>query len=165
MGEPVRQQQGQQTPTATRQQRTPILRPGYTSGSVTDKISAIVLTQRTPRGWFIGFGVAFALVMVLTVPAAWMHYEALLFLPFAALLLHAREHPLGLTRTALLAISGYDQEIEDPDDDQPDDRWTERQFPRNDEVLARLMDHVSAPAEAFDALLQTVEKHHVATTA
>jgi Ni/Fe-hydrogenase subunit HybB-like protein len=65
MSEPVRQQQGQQTPTATGQQRTPILRPGYTSGSVTDKISAIVLTQRTPRGWFIGFGVAFALVMVL----------------------------------------------------------------------------------------------------
>src|SRR5262245_4941780 len=65
MSEPVRPQQGQQTPTATGQQRTPILRPGYTSGSVTDKISAIVLTQRTPRGWFIGFGVAFALVMVL----------------------------------------------------------------------------------------------------
>jgi Ni/Fe-hydrogenase subunit HybB-like protein len=65
MSEPVRQQQGQQTPTATGQQRTPILRPGYTSGSVTDKISAIVLTQRTPRGWFIGFGVAFALVLVL----------------------------------------------------------------------------------------------------
>ena len=65
MSEPVRQQQGQQMPTATGRQRAPILRPGYTSGSVTDKISAIVLTQRTPRGWFIGFGVAFALVLVL----------------------------------------------------------------------------------------------------
>jgi hypothetical protein len=43
--------------------------------------------------------------MVLTVPAAWMHYETLLFLPFAALLLHAREHQISLTRAALLAIS------------------------------------------------------------
>jgi hypothetical protein len=47
----------------------------------------------------------FALAMVLAVPAAWMHYETLLFLPFAALLVHARERPLGLTRAALLAIS------------------------------------------------------------
>ena len=47
----------------------------------------------------------FALVMVLAVPAAWMHYETLLFLPFAALLLHARDRQIGLTRAALLAIS------------------------------------------------------------
>jgi molybdopterin-containing oxidoreductase family membrane subunit len=32
---------------------------------VTDTISAIVLTRRTPLGWFIGFGIAFALVMLL----------------------------------------------------------------------------------------------------
>jgi molybdopterin-containing oxidoreductase family membrane subunit len=56
----------------TGQQRPPILRPGYTYGSVTDKISAIVLTRRTPRGWFIGFGVAFALVMVLLYAIAWL---------------------------------------------------------------------------------------------
>jgi hypothetical protein len=48
---------------------------------------------------------SFALVMVLTVPAAWMHYETLLFLPFAALLLHARDRQIGLARAALLAIS------------------------------------------------------------
>jgi hypothetical protein len=48
---------------------------------------------------------SFALVMVLAVPAAWMHYETLLFLAFAALLLHARDHQIGLTRVALLAIS------------------------------------------------------------
>jgi hypothetical protein len=47
----------------------------------------------------------FALVMVLTVPAAWMHYETLLFLPFAALLLHAHDRQISLTRAALLAIS------------------------------------------------------------
>ncbi len=33
----------------------------------------------------------FLLLMVLVAPAAWMHYEALLFLPFGALLLHLRE--------------------------------------------------------------------------
>ena len=49
---------------------------------------------------------------------------------------------------ATLAISGYDQRIEYPEDDQPTDRWREKQFPRHDEVLARLMDRVSAPADA-----------------
>jgi molybdopterin-containing oxidoreductase family membrane subunit len=42
-----------------------IIRPGHTSASVTDQISAIVLTRRTTRSWYIGFGVAFLLVMVL----------------------------------------------------------------------------------------------------
>ncbi|REK18767.1 MAG: hydrogenase [Planctomycetota bacterium] len=37
----------------------------YTFGSVTDKISAIVLRGRTPRNWYFGFAVAFLLVMVL----------------------------------------------------------------------------------------------------
>jgi Ni/Fe-hydrogenase subunit HybB-like protein len=43
----------------------PIIGPGHTFGSVTDKISAVVLTGRTPLGWFIGFGISFALTMVL----------------------------------------------------------------------------------------------------
>ena len=41
----------------------PLIEPGYTYGSVTDKISSIVLTQGTPRGWYLGFGIAFLLVM------------------------------------------------------------------------------------------------------
>jgi hypothetical protein len=32
--------------------RAPVIEPGYTFGSVTDKISAIVLTRRTSAGWF-----------------------------------------------------------------------------------------------------------------
>src|SRR5262245_8881785 len=43
----------------------PVIGPGHTLGSVTDKISAVVLTGRTPRGWFIGFTVVSALAMVL----------------------------------------------------------------------------------------------------
>ena len=49
-----------------------IIRPGHTSASVTDQISAIVLTRRTPRGWYIGFGVAFLLVMVLLYAIAYL---------------------------------------------------------------------------------------------
>jgi Ni/Fe-hydrogenase subunit HybB-like protein len=41
----------------------PLIGPGYTYGSITDKISTIVLTQRTSRGWYLGFGIAFMLMM------------------------------------------------------------------------------------------------------
>src|SRR6202158_2179273 len=44
---------------------TPVLEPGYTYGSVTEKISAIVLTRPTTRGWWLGFGVSFLMVMML----------------------------------------------------------------------------------------------------
>ena len=33
----------------------PVIAPGHTFGTVTDKISAIVLTRRTPLGWYAGF--------------------------------------------------------------------------------------------------------------
>src|SRR6266705_721959 len=42
-----------------------VIGPGYTFASITDKISAIVLTTRTPRGWWVGFLCSFALVMML----------------------------------------------------------------------------------------------------
>jgi Ni/Fe-hydrogenase subunit HybB-like protein len=43
----------------------PVIEPGHTYASVTDKISSIVLTSKTPRIWFIGFGVSFLVVMVM----------------------------------------------------------------------------------------------------
>jgi Ni/Fe-hydrogenase subunit HybB-like protein len=43
---------------------SPFIAPGHTFETVTDKISAIVLTRRTPLGWLAGFAVAFAIVMV-----------------------------------------------------------------------------------------------------
>jgi Ni/Fe-hydrogenase subunit HybB-like protein len=43
----------------------PIIEPGHTFGSVTDKISSVVLARKTPRGWYVGFGIGFVLVMVL----------------------------------------------------------------------------------------------------
>jgi len=45
--------------------RPPFIEPGHTFESVTDKIGAIVLEQRTRRGWLIGFTIAFSLLMLL----------------------------------------------------------------------------------------------------
>jgi len=39
--------------------------PGHTLSTVSDKITKIVLTRETPRGWYLGFGIAFLLLMVL----------------------------------------------------------------------------------------------------
>jgi len=47
-----------------RREQAPILEPGHTFASVTDTISHIVLTRRTPRHWWIGFGVGFLLLQV-----------------------------------------------------------------------------------------------------
>jgi molybdopterin-containing oxidoreductase family membrane subunit len=51
---------------------SPVIEPGYTYASVTDKISAIVLTRPTSLGWVAGFTLAFGLVMVLTIAVAWL---------------------------------------------------------------------------------------------
>jgi Ni/Fe-hydrogenase subunit HybB-like protein len=42
----------------------PIMEPGYTFATVTDKISSIVLTRKTPRGWYIGLAISFGLFML-----------------------------------------------------------------------------------------------------
>jgi molybdopterin-containing oxidoreductase family membrane subunit len=42
----------------------PVIGPGHTFATVTDKIASIVLTKKTPVGWFFGFAVAFSLFMV-----------------------------------------------------------------------------------------------------
>jgi ParB family chromosome partitioning protein len=45
----------------------------------------------------------------------------------------------GKALAAALVVSGFDQEIEDPEDESPDRRWEEKQFPRHGAILARLM--------------------------
>jgi molybdopterin-containing oxidoreductase family membrane subunit len=42
-----------------------IIGPGHTYGSITDKISAIVLTRLAPKSWFLGLIISFALLMML----------------------------------------------------------------------------------------------------
>src|SRR2546428_13902845 len=43
----------------------PVIDPGLSFASVTDKISAIVLKRKTPLGWFIGFAISFTLFQLL----------------------------------------------------------------------------------------------------
>src|SRR5207237_2760905 len=50
---------------AEAQDSLPLIEPGHTFASIIDKISSIVLTQRTPRFWYVGFGLSFILVLVL----------------------------------------------------------------------------------------------------
>src|SRR6266849_2479983 len=57
---------------AAPQRQAAVIEPGHTYASVTDKISAIVLTRRTPLGWFVGFGFSFALVLLLMYAIAYL---------------------------------------------------------------------------------------------
>src|SRR5579864_211059 len=46
-------------------EKAPVIEPGYTFATVTEKISAIVLTRPATNGWFVGFGIAFMLTMMM----------------------------------------------------------------------------------------------------
>src|SRR5207245_1321561 len=50
----------------------PVIAPGHTFGSVTDKISSIVLARRTPLGWWLGFLLAFGLFNVLMISIVYL---------------------------------------------------------------------------------------------
>src|SRR5579871_1776065 len=43
----------------------PLLAPGYSLDSINERISSVVLRPGLQRGWILGFGVAFVLLMVL----------------------------------------------------------------------------------------------------
>src|SRR5918994_6906778 len=55
----------------------PVIAPGHTFGSVTDKISAIVLTRKTPIGWYLGFMTAAALAGLLLVSLSYLVVEGI----------------------------------------------------------------------------------------
>jgi Ni/Fe-hydrogenase subunit HybB-like protein len=46
-------------------ERAPVIQPGYTFATITDKISSIVLTRPTSLGWVVGFGAGFLVTMML----------------------------------------------------------------------------------------------------
>ncbi len=50
----------------------PVMGPGYTFRSVSEKISSITLARRTPRGWWLGFAFMFALTMMLLYTIFWL---------------------------------------------------------------------------------------------
>src|SRR5580658_10415766 len=51
---------------------SPVLEPGHTYATVTDKIAAIVLTRPVSLGWLAGFALCFTFVMILNVAVAWL---------------------------------------------------------------------------------------------
>jgi molybdopterin-containing oxidoreductase family membrane subunit len=50
----------------------PVIEPGHTLGSVTDKISEVVLTKKTPLGWVFGFAIGFAALQLLMVSVTYL---------------------------------------------------------------------------------------------
>jgi molybdopterin-containing oxidoreductase family membrane subunit len=54
-----------------------VIAPGHTLSTVTDKITKIVLTRETPLGWYLGFGVAFLLVMALLASLAGLLWKGI----------------------------------------------------------------------------------------
>jgi Ni/Fe-hydrogenase subunit HybB-like protein len=55
----------QQTQVEVEQSKAPVIEPGHSFATITDKISSIVLTRPTGLGWIFGFLFAFMLVQVL----------------------------------------------------------------------------------------------------
>ena len=50
----------------------PVLAPGHDYRSVTDKLTAMVLTKNTPVAWFVATGIGFALLSVLMLALGWL---------------------------------------------------------------------------------------------
>ncbi len=50
----------------------PVLEPGHSIASVSDKISSIVLRQRRRPGWFLGFAMSFLLLMMFFYAVTWL---------------------------------------------------------------------------------------------
>jgi Ni/Fe-hydrogenase subunit HybB-like protein len=55
----------------------PVMAPGYTFGTVTDKISSIVLTRKTPLWWYAGFGVSLMLTGLLLVSLTYLVFKGI----------------------------------------------------------------------------------------
>jgi Ni/Fe-hydrogenase subunit HybB-like protein len=53
------------------------LAPGHTFKTVTEKISTIVLTPRTPIAWFLGFAVAFGMLQCLLVAVTYLLFKGI----------------------------------------------------------------------------------------
>ncbi|ABU56338.1 glycosyltransferase family 87 protein [Roseiflexus castenholzii] len=67
-------------------------------------VLALRPTSRDSTGYALQYGL-FLLLMVLASPAAWMHYETLLIVPFGTLILHLRERTVSLPYAVAVAIS------------------------------------------------------------
>ena len=52
---------------ASEPMQVPVLQPGYTYGTVSDKVNDVILKKGTPKGWLAAVGVSLLLVLVLLV--------------------------------------------------------------------------------------------------
>ncbi len=48
----------------------PLIEPGYDLGSITDKIASVVLTQKTPRWWWVGLSIGLSGTLLMLVSLA-----------------------------------------------------------------------------------------------
>jgi len=53
----------------------PVITPGYSYRSMTDKLSALVLTHNTPTAWFAFMAVGFSLLMLLMMSLSYLLYK------------------------------------------------------------------------------------------
>ena len=60
------------SPTIAGAGEAPVLEPGHTLATVTDKISSIVLGRGTTKGWMIGFAIALALLMMFNIAVTYL---------------------------------------------------------------------------------------------
>ena len=59
-----------------------------------------------------------------------------------------RRNNWGDVYGAITTISGFDQSIDDPEDENPDRKWEKEQHPRHDDILARLIEHALQRGDA-----------------
>lgn len=65
----------QSTSQTTNPADVPIIAPGHTLASVTDKISGVVLSGTQPKAWYVGFAIAFALLSGLLISVSYLFVE------------------------------------------------------------------------------------------
>ena len=53
----------------------PLLQPGHTYGSITDKIGDAVLSRKTPWGWLVGFGLGAILLTLFLISVTYLFYR------------------------------------------------------------------------------------------
>jgi molybdopterin-containing oxidoreductase family membrane subunit len=53
----------------------PVIEPGHTYGSVTDKIASIVDTGKQPKLWWVGFGIGFLLLQLFLASTAYLLFK------------------------------------------------------------------------------------------
>ncbi len=60
---------------ASEPMQIPVLEPGYTYGTVSDKVNDVILKKGTPKGWLAAVGVSMLLVMVLLLSIGMLFYR------------------------------------------------------------------------------------------